>query len=481
MSFKKTFFLALILFCIGGYFKYFQLPKEERAERTKLILKDVSPKNAKEIFIKNSHGSFTLTTKQNKTDKSEPTNTDSNNWSIKELPDAKVDQVSLNLLLDALTDLKFANPLKLDEQSEDLGVYGFKEPLVKIEIKTNELESEIELGKLNDYLYQRYIRRSGDPNIYLVNDTIFTASNKTLDDFRDKMLFLFYESDLREIETSGAKISPFKLKSTNGDDWQIKSPREYLADDDRVKLLIKTIKNLKAEKFFEKNDENLKKYGFTNQPLKIKLILKQQENRAIEALLSKVEIEENNNKKTRTFITVSDNISIAQLSGNPIEDLSPIINDLRAKKFLKFDENEIKSIKIERKEGESLMIEKQEGIWSVNQKEADAPFIEQLIRDFRDLTAKNLANDSDLEKSEEDFFKKSFGTITLTIVNKDEQKEAKQIILKVGKSNEKSDNYLAQLNDNKLTRHFLEQSQIKKIFPTFEQLSKSSAINSGEK
>lgn len=72
------------------------------------------------------------------------------------------------------------------EAPEDTGEYGFDEPQNMIRLKGSDQELTITIGMYNSMTSQYYLMLSGDDSVYLVDSTIYSAFQKSVEDVTEE-------------------------------------------------------------------------------------------------------------------------------------------------------------------------------------------------------------------------------------------------------------------------------------------------------
>ena len=104
-------------------------------------------------------------------------------WYDKEDRERKITQTAVTSMLSKLENVTASQKL---EAPEDLAEYGFDQPQNVIRIKTGEKERTVTIGMYNSITGAYYLMVDGDSNVYLVDGTVYTAFDKSVEDVTEE-------------------------------------------------------------------------------------------------------------------------------------------------------------------------------------------------------------------------------------------------------------------------------------------------------
>lgn len=104
-------------------------------------------------------------------------------WYSKDDRERKITQSAISSMLSSAGTVTASQKL---EAPENISEYGFDTPLNVIRLKTGDQETTITIGMYNSITSQYYLMVSGDENVYLVENSIYTAFQKSLEDVTEE-------------------------------------------------------------------------------------------------------------------------------------------------------------------------------------------------------------------------------------------------------------------------------------------------------
>lgn len=139
--------------------------------------------------------------------------------------------------------------------------YGLDSPRFTVVINEKGVEQSIAFGHSLDN--KVYAKRSDEPTIFFLKDTILADLSKKPNDLRDKKVVRFdsigtYGINKLEIKTPTDVIA---IEKSLDLDWKLTKPINIYADQDTVKNFIEKIKTLEIEDFVSDKPTDLSVYG----------------------------------------------------------------------------------------------------------------------------------------------------------------------------------------------------------------------------
>jgi|GEM_PF-1424266 len=421
MSWKKTFVLALILIGVLVYIFKVELPSGEKREKEKQVLSGLSKTQLESIEISRKGVTFTLKNLDFDPrkaaagkDATPAPGESAQRWTLLGVEGAEVDKANLNSLLNALVELKVDKPLAKDELSPDLAVYGLSEPEVKLKVAAGEgviplSKIELDWGKRNEYLSQRYLKvtreeESGAPSsdIYLVSETLFYAANKDKADFRKRNPIDITVGDIQRIDLRSKESGVIKLESVKASDsgaepktnWRLVEPISATASDSAVAELVRQLRNLRAKDFLDGEAADPEKLALNVPDLTLALEFKEELKKSpLEIRVSKkrggASLEALSGKEEEgSYFLLSSAPTVFVLDKNPLQDLFKPLDSWRETQLFKFPVDRVESCEIRGKDRVPIRLEKEAANkWKANDKAADNAFVKQLLLDLSQLKA----------------------------------------------------------------------------------------------
>lgn len=487
MSPKKTLFLAVILLACVLYIARVEFPNRQEAERKGFLFAQLEgvqleslkiKKTAKDAEVPLLSVSLVNTTPKEKaaptpTPSKDPAafppadlgETEMKSWMIEGIAGAHADILAVRPLISALQSLKLDDPLPPDQIGDDMALFGLKEPVAEITVKRLGLpEKKIFVGAENEYLMKRYLKVDGDPQIYIVSPAIFSAIDKTTNDFREKS-----PVQLEDLAVSTFKIttsqSSVSLKQTGMGNWSIEEPVAHEASSEAVSKLVSSLSGLRAEEFIDDGAKRLGEFGLDAPAATLDITFKDNsKNPPLKIIAGRKK-----DDATGIYFSVSGFPTVYRAVGTPMEEFTKSVDDLRSRQLFKFIVDRIKTAEFSGTAVWSMKITNQGNSWKVNDKDGDTVFVDQLFYTLKELPAEQFIKDS----SKVDFANPRL-TITLKI---DGPKAEETMVLTVGQQVPGSEppQYYARVGD-KGEVFTIAEATFKRIRPMEETLIKQPEV-----
>lgn len=307
-------------------------------------------------------------------------------WSIAGISGSVVDAQQLKSLIDGLSQLNVEGPLEEQGLDSDLSVYGLDKPVLTIVVhEAGDRSTEVAFGKKSEYLGKRYVKVSGRPGIFLVDDAAFAALNKSKSDIRSKTPFGFSTSDVRELKLASFQAT-IRLEQPVVGEWKIVEPRQLAASSEAVGDLLKTIQSLSVSEFIDGEDSRRSSYGFSKPRIKIFVTFRDGvEPKQVEYQLANKNAETGEPDDLYWMTSKSD--TIFKLKDDPSVRLVKNVDDLRERQIVRLSVSDIARV-VSSGEGVTPVDVVAKGVaWTVNGKDSDPEFTEQLLKDIGGLRA----------------------------------------------------------------------------------------------
>jgi len=181
-------------------------------------------------------------------------------WYLKKPVDEKADSLTISGIFSTLKDMK-AGKFLTEEKDE----FGLDNPQVKTSLWVKDAEEPVAvvIGAENPDTHVLYAKTS-EGNVVTIGKDTLDDLNKTLFEFRDKVLVSFDKADAEKISvTYGDEVVEL---ARDGEEWKAEQPEGLkLSSQGVVDQLIWAINYLKMEKIVSgKVPENVTEYGLDN-------------------------------------------------------------------------------------------------------------------------------------------------------------------------------------------------------------------------
>lgn len=430
MNLKKTIVLGVLLIAAVLYMTRVSIPHRAREVAKGSPFTEVTSKVTKlvvqradsplpESFELVRVGAATPAPTPSADELADTTVADPRQWSIASLPGARVDGSTLSVVLNTLKEMKLGEEIADSELSSDLSQYGLDKPALTIVVSQKAGEAEttptdetttVSFGKKNEYFGSRYVRVSGRPGTYLVPDGSYTSLNKSLADLRSKTPIDFSDSDVREIKLA-SPAGEVVISQPSAGEWKITSPIERAGSTVAISELLNGVKALRATEFLDGKQNSLAEFNLDSPKARMTITFRQG-----------VEPQTLELKASDSHFAVSGAPSVFKAASNPSESLTKSLSDLREKRLLGIRRTTIARVASTGTGITSTEVVDTERTYTVNGKEADPVFAEQLFTDIANLEGAEFPATVPADAFSENY-------LTLTITKKEPKGETVQLFI----------------------------------------------------
>lgn len=184
-------------------------------------------------------------------------------WHVTAPVQALADKAHVDELLGELSHANFKATLEEHPTDADLERYGLKPPQASVTARGYEPDAQgggaqdpsrqrtvtFELGKNNPFDNSVYVRREGDPHVYLAQGSLLHAVQRPPDAWRDRQVFPVEESALLRIEVHARTNALVLERVTTDKPWQLVRPVKMSADPLRVTRMMSELYSRRALNF----------------------------------------------------------------------------------------------------------------------------------------------------------------------------------------------------------------------------------------
>jgi hypothetical protein len=260
-------------------------------------------------------------------------------WEIVQPVQTAADQSTVQGILDQVAESRVeqTEPGSADRRK----AYGLDPPQTAIELQLkNGAKHTLLLGDKDFTGDSVYALADASQSVSLLPISLSTSTGKSLDDLRDRSVLNVQSSD----------VTSFVLKNPSGelatdlnkDQWKFTKPEDAIADKNAIDMLISGVTNGKMTTVVSEKPENLGKYGLTN---------------------PSIEFTATTNKGAKTTLVVGKKEGqeyyardlsrpvVFRINDDLYKKLTEKFGDLRDKKVMHFDAEDIGQVQIENKNG----------------------------------------------------------------------------------------------------------------------------------
>ena len=264
------------------------------------------------------------------------------NWTITAPETLSADQDSVRSLVSTVTSL--SSDRLIEENPEDLNLYGLNSPSVELVIGQKEGgDKKLLVGEETPTGSYYFVKLDGDPRVFTMASWNKTSIDKSVWDLRDKRLLTFDSDKLTRLELR-AKNQTIEIGKNAQNEWQILQPRPLRADGGNVEQLLSRLRDAKMDSNLAAEDRKKAEATFT---------------RASPVAVAKVtdaagtqQIEVRKTKENDYYAKSSVVDGIHKITSWVGEGLDKGLDDLRNKKLFDFAWND--PTKIELRDGDQV-------------------------------------------------------------------------------------------------------------------------------
>jgi hypothetical protein len=340
---RYTALLALILVGLGAYL-YFVESKQAPEEDKKQTLLAVKTDDVNGLTL--TYGDREIALEQR-----------DGTWRMTKPVDAAADELAVKNLVRAIAEAEVKKTI--DDPPQDLLPFGLAPPFVTITVtaKDGTAVPAIKVGKTTAVSYSTYVQRADKPAVYLTPSSFRSGVDKQPKDLRDKSIVTFNDNDVTAITLRGDGGGAVELAKKDGN-WWIEQPTSHRADNNAVRALLSTVKNLRATDFANDNPAaaDLATYGLATPQRQLVLHL---------GTDKAVTLDVGNATDDGLYVKTAERPTAFVVGKWVQSDLGKGVNELRDKTLLTFDPTAAGSIAVTRADGANFTLTSKDNAWQL--------------------------------------------------------------------------------------------------------------------
>jgi hypothetical protein len=343
MRARYTALLALVLAGLVAYLYFVEAKRVDEREQKKTVL-DLEADDVTGLTL--TYGDREIVLEQR-----------DGAWRLTKPVEAAADAMAVKNLVRAVAEAEAKKTI--DDPPQDLLPFGLAPPFVTIAITTRDGTPmpAVKVGKTTAVGFSTYVQRADRPTIYLAPSSFRTGVDKQPRDLRDKAIVTFNDADATALTVRGAGGAAVQLAKQDGD-WRIEQPVALRADNNAVRALLSTLRNLRATDFA--NDApapaDLATYGLA--PPERELTVQAGTDKTVTLQVGK-------STDQGIYVKTGDRPTVFVVGKWVSSDLGKGVNELRDKTLLAFDPSDARRIAVTRGDGASYTLESQDGKWTL--------------------------------------------------------------------------------------------------------------------
>lgn len=328
MKIFKTIAFGFIFLALVSYYYYYEVKHFEeiskKKEEEKKVFTGVTKDGIQKFTVHGPKGEAAL-------------QKEGDVWMLKSPVPAKGDQEAAKSFVEDLAGFKLESVIEKDPRNyKD---FGLETPAIKIDFSTEKGEMSLWIGDENPANTLAYGKSGSEPRIFAFS----TSMKKQLDrgpyDLRDKTILPLETDKVKRVSLSmnGTRLD---VALSGARTWEATSPFKWRVDKEKLNGIIQSIKDSQIKMFVTEKPGGLEEFGLAAPAFTLSFLSgKDGEETAHTLLIGKKEEGQN-----RFYAKRDGAENVFQIEGSVVEKIPLKADDLRDKKLVHFDTEEIERI-----------------------------------------------------------------------------------------------------------------------------------------
>ncbi len=275
----------------------------------------------------------------------------------------------------------------LTDVGDKLSEYGFGEDAAFIEFKSDKTDSPMRLlfGEKTSVPFEIYAKIDNEKSVFVVDEMIKNAIDKSLYDLRDKTIIAIVPEDVKRmslVSSAGEIVCEQEEKDRI---WNITKPGEYKGDRTAIEDIIRKINSSKIRKFVEPDEEteeevDFKQYGLDT-PI-VELELTKNDNSQYKLLIGNIDQETQN-----YYAKLDSSNQIFEVEEALVTELSASLTKVRDKTLFDFQVDNVERVVVKSPKG-LIDANKKDDKWlltNLDNKEAQDSKVTDMLYEIKGL------------------------------------------------------------------------------------------------
>jgi hypothetical protein len=367
MKTRTTLVLLLLVVGLGVWIKFFESKKPNTAETQRQAgnVVNFDREKLEGISIQNGEDKIVLKREQGK-------------WRLTQPVNDQADSATVDNLLSDIETWRKEGTVPAKEVTADKGrmtEFGLVQPKLRMQLMGPGAPAEIFFGKDTAFSGTMYVRLADSKDVFLAAQKVRSDISKKADEFRDRKL-----TDLTTAQVVRAvlKSSAGEIELTKkGEHWEIVKPLQARGDDQKIGDLLAQVTNARVQEFVAEDKGDLHAYGLTEPRGSITIYgADDKEGRTLQigAVAEKI--------KDAVYARYMPRSAIYALPKKTEDILNARPNDLRDRRLVRLDTNNLDRINIEAAKQPKVVLARKEQTWTIasrNNQPADGDEVRRLL------------------------------------------------------------------------------------------------------
>ena len=317
-------------------------------------------------------------------------------WTLKEPVTDGADQEAVERYLRNLRECEREKVIvdSAAASAEQAAQYGLDAPRLQVRLQTQDgAEQVVAFGADSPTDRFTYAQLQGDnPAIFVVRAWRFDNLDKQVFDLRDRRVLAFAKDEVMQVERQGAGGEAVLARSAP--DWHLRAPVAARADADAVSALLDKIDQAEIEEFIAEDPDAdaLARYGLGDRAPHVEIALLVGEDRAEKRLAIGGADEQG-----RWYARDASRPQVFLVDSTLVQELVKDRSDLRDKKPLRFERDQVERIVLTRQAGVAFAADQDtSGAWHLSDpmgRDAKSWKFNSLLSDLEQLEVQGFAAD----------------------------------------------------------------------------------------
>ena len=340
--------LLLVALGLGLYLWLVEMPTEQKrlqVETTAKKLVDFKEDDVQGFTIISAQGEMAVVREDGR-------------WTIRKPKPMEADATAVDEFLRTLMLAQVSRVV--DETGTDLKAYGLDTPRLTVSLSLASGTQTVRLGDAGPLSATLYAKRNDSPKVLLTTLAGRNLLTKSIQEFRRKRVLPFDRLRVTRLKIASPQETVVLYREGQGEKavWKIKAPIETAADQPEVRSLLFALEDLKAQDFIDDPKEHAAKRAALGKPLTTITLREDETDRMVSLFLDPRE-------SAAAYAENTPQEPLYQITRAAAKDLAKGLFDLRAKKLIAAEPDQVKTLVI-KSGGQEYALSREGADWLVD-------------------------------------------------------------------------------------------------------------------
>jgi len=340
--------LLLVALGLGLYLWLVEMPTEQKrlqVETTAKKVMDFKEDDVQGFTIISAQGEMAVVREDGR-------------WTIRKPKPMEADATAVDEFLRTLMLAQVSRVV--DETGTDLKAYGLDTPRLTVSLSLASGTQTVRLGDAGPLSATLYAKRNDSPKVLLTTLAGRNLLTKSIQEFRRKRVLPFDRLRVTRLKIASPQETVVLYREGQGEKavWKIKAPLETAADQPEVRSLLFALEDLKAQDFIDDPKEHAAKRAALGKPLTTITLREDETDRMVSLFLDPRE-------SAAAYAENTPQEPLYQITRAAAKDLAKGLFDLRAKKLIAAEPDQVKTLVI-KSGGQEYALSREGADWLVD-------------------------------------------------------------------------------------------------------------------